>query len=332
MLSSIYIQVSKRCNLRCKHCFNDSNSSSTELFDPARAEELANQAAAMGCRVAVITGGEPTLTMDSTCALAQALIERGIVPIVYSHMSSVRPQQLERLRTAGVFIIHTSLDSPDPDEHDWFRGSPGSFRRTVDNVHRAMDEGFEIWARMTLTTFNHLKAVRMADFLADLSVRSFRVRPMVPVGRASREFCLRSTQLRTTVGQLLEWRGRNAGRIDITFLPTCFEFLLEPIEDRPHIPCFIAKAFIAPNGDVQGCNYFTPVLGNVFETPLPILWPAYAQKVQDSIGSCETCDSCASWHVCHGGCKANNAAYGIPLSSPDPLCFMASNVQPGCPA
>lgn len=299
------------------------------VFDANCSEELAEQLAAGGCKIAVITGGEPTLHMNVVQCLASALFDRGVVPILYSNLAFVDMKQLLALRDSGIFCIHTSLDSPDPEQHDWFRGSTGVFQRTVATIERALELNFEVWVRTTLTKFNSGKVAEMAGFLARLGVYSFRVRPLVPIGRASRRLAVTALELRGAVEVLLAQRKQLAGHMRIEFLPTCFEFLIERPQEHIQVPCFASKVFISPQGDVQGCNYFTRVIGNIFKEPLAQMWQAYKQEMRQSFTPCPLCKSCSFWAFCHGGCKANNAAYGIPISDPDPLCYLAYRKKVG---
>ena len=73
---SVGIEITSRCNLACRHCFNRSGEGRVEELSLAALVDLFDQCRAMGLTSVRISGGEPTLHRDFPAVVAAAT-ERG---------------------------------------------------------------------------------------------------------------------------------------------------------------------------------------------------------------------------------------------------------------
>ena len=60
---------------------------------------------------------------------------------MFTNGLSLTDDVLDKLKSAGLYSLFVSLDSADPEEHDRFRGHPGSFQAAVDGIERALSKG-----------------------------------------------------------------------------------------------------------------------------------------------------------------------------------------------
>jgi MoaA/NifB/PqqE/SkfB family radical SAM enzyme/SAM-dependent methyltransferase len=63
-LRELWFHITDRCNLRCTHCLFAAGADTTREMAAPDILGLADEAAAMGCRIFALTGGEPTIHPD----------------------------------------------------------------------------------------------------------------------------------------------------------------------------------------------------------------------------------------------------------------------------
>ena len=86
----------RRCNLRCWHCYTDSaNRAYPGELTTDEALRMADDLAAFGCPVLLISGGEP-LTRADVLDVAAHATQRGM--------------RVEQLKAAGVSYVGISID------------------------------------------------------------------------------------------------------------------------------------------------------------------------------------------------------------------------------
>ena len=69
-LKALYIEITSKCNLRCKHCYNESGNSDNEI-DIKALFRLFEGAAAMGVDGISISGGEPFMSTNFIAILRE---------------------------------------------------------------------------------------------------------------------------------------------------------------------------------------------------------------------------------------------------------------------
>ncbi|MFD2398507.1 radical SAM protein [Prauserella oleivorans] len=111
-----------RCNLACPHCLDDK--SVPELGRGGRAE-VAARIAASGVLGVDVSGGEPLLIRDLP-TLLDVLVDGGCAVSVTTNGTHL-PRRAEAL-ARRVDAIRVSLDGPDPQRHDRWRGEEVSPR------------------------------------------------------------------------------------------------------------------------------------------------------------------------------------------------------------
>jgi len=58
-LKELWFHVTDSCNLRCRHCLFGDNLRGSRRLDADKVAEIASEAASLGCKLFVFTGGEP---------------------------------------------------------------------------------------------------------------------------------------------------------------------------------------------------------------------------------------------------------------------------------
>lgn len=180
----LVFHVTGRCNLQCRHCFNEPERSSgnTDLT----LEEIEKTARNMGhIKYLTLGGGEPFLREDleEIVSLFKRHNDIHLINIVTNGWYT------DRIETVAAAVlkkhpklhmsIGVSLDGPEP-VHDSLRGRQGSWQRavaTLDRLKRLENRGLDRLTVAACGTYNrynanHLK--NLADYLREsLSVPFF---------------------------------------------------------------------------------------------------------------------------------------------------------------
>ena len=320
-LKSIRIQATTACNLKCKHCFAEAGKPKAGEVTIEDFQPVLGDLEKMRTQTAVITGGEPLLRRDFVCALASELTDLEIVNVLYSNMTLFNRKTAELLQKSGVFIIHTSIDAPTAIGHDAFRGQKGSFEKTIKSIKLAKKLGFKIWARTTLMDFNVEKIPKILELMLRLKVDSFRVRPVITLGRTTKELVISKEQLKKVDSFLLEKKRLLDGQMEIKFLPFCFDFVIEPSTIKETIPCFETQGYIGATGEIKPCAYYPVTLGNIRQDSLFETWNCKKANEFRKKTECPDCSSCRFYSGCHGGCRAAAFCRTGAFSARDPLCL-----------
>ncbi len=146
-LDSLWIQVAGlSCNLRCAHCFNASGPGNRELPSLSRQQVnlLLEEAAHVGVRDVVFTGGEPFLHPGMAEIAGDALLR--FPTTILTNGTLVTDRLVERIANAAGDSRHSleiriSLDASSEEENDRIRGE-GSFERALAGAVRLEKAGF----------------------------------------------------------------------------------------------------------------------------------------------------------------------------------------------
>jgi MoaA/NifB/PqqE/SkfB family radical SAM enzyme len=176
-LPSIQLHPTRRCNLRCLHCYSESAPDVAEQLDIEVLRPVIADAAALGYRVAAVSGGEP-LTYEALPALLRAAHDHGLVTTVTTNGMLLDKRRLAWLE-ADADLVAISLDGV-PESHDAMRASERAFEVMQSRLAGLRASGVPF----TLTCHN----VDELDWVAAFAVRAgaslLQIHPLESVGRA----------------------------------------------------------------------------------------------------------------------------------------------------
>jgi MoaA/NifB/PqqE/SkfB family radical SAM enzyme len=136
--SFLFLQVNKRCNLRCQHCtFWTRNDSDRSNYLPwVRKAEIMREFAQMSPDgVIVICGGESMLDLEDYFAITIECKRLGLRCMSVINGTRVKtPEMAERMMLEGPTEISVSLNSHVEAVHDRTRGVAGAFQKAVTAV------------------------------------------------------------------------------------------------------------------------------------------------------------------------------------------------------
>jgi len=254
-LDSVYLHVTRACNLRCSYCYFEAGTPVAEELDTAEMISLLGQIGSLKPSRIVITGGEPLLRADILTLLRE--------------LKTCAPDSQTAITTNGM-LIDTEMAKKLVEHVDEVRVSIDSFRdindsiRGKDSFDGAMDAlsslratGSQPVAFVTVTAVNAPRLGEFMRFLIRNGISRIHLSPLRLVGRAANA---------DTVGQAEDTTG--------TIKTLCSELLGKQLEDpaREHSTCGIGRLLcIHPDGSVYPCHVLARpgfCLGNTRATDL----------------------------------------------------------------
>jgi radical SAM protein with 4Fe4S-binding SPASM domain len=159
-------------------------------------------------------------------------------------------------------------------------------------------------------------------------LRAFRVWSdrLVPIGRGSTLEALTPQETRELFDLMAASRGREQRRwFHRAEIP--MHRALQFLAGGPSYRCTAGDTLISiqPNGDVYPCRRLPIRIGNVFETPLAVLYrdSSVLRSLRDPGRTCRGCESCPHETRCRGGLRCLSFASTSDPFRADPGCWLA---------
>jgi len=127
------LQVTNRCNMRCKFCdFWPNSVSRKEELDISDYRKLSRDLSQYGSLLISIEGGEP-LVRDDLVELI-GVLSRYHLPVLFTNGWYVDSAIAKALFANGLHQVGVSLDFSTGERHDAFRGVKGAFEKAISAV------------------------------------------------------------------------------------------------------------------------------------------------------------------------------------------------------
>ena len=317
----ISINVTKKCNLKCKHCLSCADYKDENELSFREMVDLINQMAEMGCPTLSMGGGEPLMREDLFGIIEYA--NRKKVPIsMVSNSLLMNEDIIDELNKVDLEIINISIDGL-KDSHEKIRGE-GTFTKTIDKIKLLRDKyKGKIGIESVVNSINKddcEEVIRLADYLG---VDVVRLTPVLPWGRVVEG----NERLLLTQEEYIEFLER-CNKVDVDT-----EVILP--NNRSDLSCIKNKGFgchcgkttfwISHKGDVSPCIFFGEdyILGNIRKDKLSDLWKKSVEAV--NFDGNEICLNCKDYEACRGGCRARALWKYDDINAVDPYCPLRKN-------
>lgn len=156
--------LTRTCNLRCIHCYTDSESK--KYPGELTTEEALKVIQDLGqykIPSLLLSGGEPLLRYDFW-KLLKATKRAGLRTVLSTNATLIKPETAESLKEHGLVYVGASLDGIG-EVHNQFRGQPWAFDKAVQGIRNCKKAGIKISLRITLTRHNVNELDKYFDFI-----------------------------------------------------------------------------------------------------------------------------------------------------------------------
>ncbi|MEI7910019.1 MAG: radical SAM protein [Verrucomicrobiota bacterium] len=353
--------ITRTCNLRCVHCYSDSNAMQYPgELDWPQMESVVADLAAYQVPSLLLSGGEPMIhpRFFDLVDLASA---SGLKLTISTNGTLITPEKAALLKAANVAYVGISLDGIGP-VHDEFRRKEGAFDAAVRGFKNCHAVKQKTGLRLTLTRHNVENIEQILDFIEDQEIQRVCFYHLVPAGRGSDLQVLEPDEARhaldTLIARVEAWHKQGIDRELLTVTqPADGPYLLVRMARENHPNLEEARRLLAWNGgganssgrgianidtrgDVHPDQFWQDVLlGNVKQMPFSQIWDGGNEGSSELLESIRSigllsleerqarmtgpCAECKWFNLCGGGfrTRAAFANYGN-LWGSDPGCYL----------
>jgi len=336
--SKAYIELTRGCNLRCKHCYNKSGEGAKQEIPKQDAIRLIDELERMGTFEVRFTGGEAT-THPQFQEIAAHARQAGL-NISLGTNGIWDEKTLAKVKECRFNTIIVSIDGP-KENNDPVRGA-GTYDKAVKTLKEAKSwDGPMIKINCVISKDNmgaveHI--VRLAD---DIGAEAVNFATLKLNGRAdqSEQIALTPSDMKKIVTKISELRKSCKTKIhtymDVIDPPSKPTFQGSLI-NKKSCAAGIEAAAIMANGAISGCvvspaNDETKEGNNIFKSGHiregsfkniwldSKRWKTFRDLESNKSAKCKTCKFYKK--TCFGNCPVSSYLSGGTVSADDPECF-----------
>ncbi len=343
--------LTRGCNLRCVHCYSDSQASKYPgELTTAEAMAVVDQLAEFRAPAVLFSGGEPLLRRD-LFAIADYARQKGLRCTLSTNGTLIDMAKAKRVRQAGFTYVGVSIDGIGR-SNDIFRGVPGAFERALQAVRNLRAVGRRVGLRMTLTRWNFRDLEAVFGLIEKESIARACFYHLVYSGRGSdiRVDDLSHDETRKTLDLLLrrieDLHGRGL-ETEVLTVDNHADGVYAYLKLRERDPARAEEVHrllkwngggahssgvgigcIGWSGDVHPDQFWRHhTLGNVKERPFSEIWMDTSHPLMAGLKNRlpllkGRCGGCKFKELCGGSFRARaEAVHGDPWA-PDPACYL----------
>jgi len=322
-LTSLYLYVSERCNLKCRHCWVSPAApvdGEEQLVDFAVLTRTIAAAKELGLKAVKLTGGEPFIRKDID-PLLRFLYRQDLRIDIESNGTLIDRDMARTIRECEVRQVSVSLDAAQASLHDRLRGVNGCHGKAVDALRHLGAEQITRQVIMSLYAENVSEIEPLAALCDDLAVSSFKINPVMPTGRGKKVFQERENADIEDLLHIDRWIDAELSKkyeTEIYFsLPIGLKSLAA-ITGNPLYECHILNILgILADGTISLCGIGQTEtelnMGNIARDDLKEIWrthPLLQDLRKDTPARLKgICGCCIFKFRCLGSCRA--CAYAV---------------------
>jgi len=266
----LQLEVTRKCNCYCKHCYNASGGSvEPDLMSVEKWKKFAHEIVSNGgVFQCTISGGEPLLLGNGLFEIMDIFHNDGSSFVLISNGFLLDDECCSKLTKYHFQWLQLSIDSISPDRHDAFRGLKGCWKRATEAAIRVSNAGLPLKIAISATPEETQYLDDFFELCYQLGASSVVVGDIMPSGRsfASKNILMSKEQKVDFYETILSLQKKYASKLEVQ---TSFimKSQLEAVIERP-----LDGVIIRPNGDVRLDCIAPFVLGNVLKDSFMTIW------------------------------------------------------------
>lgn len=310
--------LTKRCNLRCAHCYLSAGERDAGSVDELTTEEcfrvIDGMAQVNPASILVLTGGEPLLRKDLS-QISRYAAHKGMMVVVGTNGTLLTDAKIREFQNAGVMGVSISVDTLDPGRHDAFRLLPGALEGALRGIDACRRNGLPFQIHTTASRMNYEEIPFLIEFAYNKGARVFNLFFLVCTGRGEAMSDITPEQYEQLLGELVDAQQKYPGMFIRSRCAPHFKRIV--YEKNPDNPITKAQGYeaggclagthyarITPEGDLTPCPFMPISVGNLRTENFDRLWdssPVFDDfrrpTLKGKCGDCEYAELC-------GGCRA----------------------------
>lgn len=305
-LRGAFLELTVACNFRCRHCYAEAGSPSTEgEYSTREWMEVCDKLRAEGVEGVTLTGGEPMVRKDFCEILVHAnQVFKGQVTVLTN--AALVDEAIAKALHDCQTRISISFYSHDAERADRMTGVPGSWKKVVGALELLLKHQVSFTVNVVLSPETRPDLPDVRSFLKSLGVDQSMImaNPVLPAGRG----CAAKADLK-----LLQ--------SDFPHRP--FQSMAFDASGRLECPtCWRAQLTVTPTGCLLFCNMLRDLpIGELKDSSLGAL--VASERCQSMWGltldDVQGCKQCELRYACYD-CRAAPFLLTGDLYQRNPLC------------
>jgi radical SAM protein with 4Fe4S-binding SPASM domain len=340
-LRAVFLDLTNRCNLSCRYCFNHRalqappSHLGIDLIEKALRSKLA-----ASVKDWFFSGGEPLL-YDHLPGALRLFRDHGIGPKIATNGINVTSDIIDAWVRSGVRSVQFSLDTLTPYRHAYLsNGGRQDVEAVLQHLEQAINSSLRVVVSSVLTEVNKSEIRDIMAFCIASGVDSYTLYPDVPSEPLNKELIVAFPELLELADDLFSVYSSLCPTkiIDITI--PCFSDSpayakwKDILVIRLHYCAAAQYALkITSDGRVSACicQASAPfIIGDLRRDSLDDIWVSEkAREFRSLYKQIPECAACSKNELCRGGCRNNASLFGTRgLHSLDPYCqFLGSRMS-----
>ena len=224
-----YYETTRACDLVCKHC--RASAQETPARDELSHEDamrLIEQVATFPRKPTIcFTGGDPLKRADLFDLIRRAT-ELGVGSALTPSATPLATfDAFKRAKEAGVSALGLSIDGPNAEVHDAFRGFSGSFAKALEMLQYARELQLPVQVNTSIVKRNAHLIDEIAELLESTGVMMWSAFFLVPVGRGVEEERISPHEYREVFAKLYKHSQTKPFSVKTTEAPHYRRYVME---------------------------------------------------------------------------------------------------------
>lgn len=341
--------VTRRCNLRCVHCYAHAREEAgTDELTTEQGRLLLDDLAAFGVPVVLFSGGEPLARRDLP-ELAAYAVGKGMRAVISTNGTLISAPVARTLKDIGLSYVGISLDGMQ-EVNDRFRAVPGAFRAALDGIRNCQAAGIKVGLRFTINRFNVQEIPGIFDLIDKMDIPRVCFYHLVYAGRGSElvKEDLNAEETRRTLDLIIDRTRRlhDQGKPKEVLTvdnhadgPYLYLRMLREDPERAKEVLELLKwnegnnsgrgiGCVSWDGAVHADQFWRHYsFGNVKERPFSEIWmdtsnPFMRQLKEKKKHVKGRCADCRWLDICAGNFRVRAEAVSGDVWAPDPACYL----------
>jgi len=282
-LESITFEITPRCNLRCRYCYNvwkRPNADPPFRTSYATAKSTLKRLFGMAnIKHVTMTGGEPFLAERFAETVLYCRMKGKTVAII-TNGNRASKQDLAVVHDLGVELFEIPLHSAHSEPHDWMTGVKGSWEKARQTLQQVVELRAVPVAVIVLTKANLHEVDDTLSYLGQMGIKRIMLNRFNIGGQG----IVDADQLAPSVDEL-RWAFQTANKAANNYHLRITSNVCTPIcvlDPRDYPAIGFSSCGSEPErmpvtvnaiGDVRLCNHSPVIVGNIFQTPMDGPYP-----------------------------------------------------------
>lgn len=338
--------ITRTCNLKCVHCYSDSDGKKYEgELTTAEAMKFIDDCAAFKVPVLLMSGGEPLIRPD-VFDLVRHANQYGIRSTFSTNGTLIDKEMARDIKKLGVGYVGISLDGLG-EANDRFRGKEGAFEGALRGIRNCLEVGQRVGLRFTINRYNFHDLENIFRLIKEEGIPRVCFYHLVYSGRGSQmmQHDITHEEARQAMDLIIDKAVEFGDKCeiltvdnhaDIVYLylrylkqdPAKAERIWELMTRNGGNRSGIAFANVDPVGNVHP-DQFTQnhTFGNVRERAFGDIWTDMSNPILAGLKDRKPllkgrCGKCKWLNVCNGNFRARAEATTDDFWESDPACYL----------